>query len=105
MRRISEVAHLCDQTGDADGRSRADDRCTSERGSNRSAPMRRTLLTRSHAGFVDRVDAGRRLAQRLLAYRDERPVVLALPRGGVVVGYEVARALNAPLDVVVARKL
>ena len=55
--------------------------------------------------FEDRRDAGRRLAQRLLGYRDERPVVFALPRGGVPVGYEVARALGAPLDVLVARKL
>ena len=39
------------------------------------------------------------------AYRDKKPIVLALPRGGVVVGFEVARALDAPLDVVVARKL
>ena len=38
-------------------------------------------------------------------YRDKKPIVLALPRGGVEVGYEIARALGAPLDVVVARKL
>jgi predicted phosphoribosyltransferase len=55
--------------------------------------------------FYDRTDAGRRLAAKLLEYRDERPLVLALPRGGVVVGYEVARALDAPLDVIVARKV
>ena len=55
--------------------------------------------------FEDRQDAGRRLADRLSGYRDERPVVFALPRGGVPVGYEVARALGAPLDVLVARKL
>src|SRR5438105_642801 len=55
--------------------------------------------------FRDRADAGRRLAALLEPYRDERPIVLALPRGGVVVGYEVARALEAPLDVIVARKL
>ena len=55
--------------------------------------------------FEDRADAGRRLAVRLGRYRDERPVVFALPRGGVPVAYEVARALDAPLDVVVARKL
>lgn len=55
--------------------------------------------------FRDRADAGRRLAERLSAYRYGNPIVLALPRGGVPVGYEIARALDAPLDVFVARKL
>ena len=55
--------------------------------------------------FRDRREAGRLLAERLEGYRDEEPIVLALPRGGVVVASEVARALGAPLDVVVARKL
>ena len=55
--------------------------------------------------FRDRRDAGRQLGQLLLRYRDAAPVVLALPRGGVPVGYEVARALGAPLDVLVARKI
>ncbi len=55
--------------------------------------------------FADRVDAGRRLAARLLKYKDENPIVLGVPRGGVPVAFEVARALNAPLDVVVVRKL
>lgn len=55
--------------------------------------------------FRDRKDAGHRLAAELLHLRDERPVVLGLPRGGVPVAYEVARALDAPLDVVVVRKL
>ena len=55
--------------------------------------------------FEDRREAGRILAQQLLGYRDELPIVLGLPRGGVVVAYEIARILNAPLDVVVARKL
>lgn len=55
--------------------------------------------------FHDRRDAGRRLAAALQAYRERRPVVLAIPRGGAVVGYEVARGLDAPLDVVVPRKL
>ncbi len=57
------------------------------------------------APFVDRGDAGRRLAERLAPYKDERPVVFALPRGGVPVGAEVARSLGAPLEVVVSRKL
>lgn len=55
--------------------------------------------------FLDRHDAGRQLARRLLDYRAARPVVLALPRGGAPVGYEIARALGAPLEVLVARKL
>jgi putative phosphoribosyl transferase len=55
--------------------------------------------------FRDRADAGRRLAERLAAYRAETPLVVALARGGVVVGEEVARALGAPLEVMVARKL
>lgn len=56
--------------------------------------------------YRDRVDAGRQLAERLssLANRPDL-LVLALPRGGVPVGYEVARALNAPLDVFLVRKL
>ncbi len=56
--------------------------------------------------FVDRTDAGRALAARLLDYAD-RPdlLVLALPRGGAPVGYEVAQALHAPLDVFLVRKL
>lgn len=55
--------------------------------------------------FKDREEAGRQLAGRLAHYREEDAVVLALPRGGVPVGYEVARVLGAPLDVFVARKL
>ncbi len=55
--------------------------------------------------FADRHDAGRLLAERLLRFKDGRPVVLALPRGGVPVGFEIARALAAPLDLVLVRKL
>lgn len=55
--------------------------------------------------FRDREEAGRMLAERLRDTRDESPVVLALPRGGVPVGYEVARALEAPLEVLMVRKL
>lgn len=55
--------------------------------------------------FTDRREAGRRLAEELTRYSDEEPLVLALPRGGVPVGFEVARALPAPLDVVFVRKI
>ena len=55
--------------------------------------------------FVNRTDAGRQLAQALLRYKDERAVVLALPRGGVPVAAEVAAALNAPLDLILVRKI
>lgn len=55
--------------------------------------------------FSHRREAGERLAERLGSLKGEDCVVLALPRGGVVVGYEVARALDCPLDVLVARKL
>src|SRR6059058_5530131 len=56
--------------------------------------------------FRDRRDAGRLLAEKLAAYANRPDVlVLALPRGGVPVAYEVARRLGAPLDVFVVRKL
>src|SRR5690349_21730572 len=55
--------------------------------------------------FKDRADAGRRLGAKLLEYKDRNALVLALPRGGVPVGVEVAKALNASLDVFLVRKL
>jgi putative phosphoribosyl transferase len=55
--------------------------------------------------FEDRRDAGRRLARKLASYGGSDCVVVALPRGGVVVAEEVAAALGAPLDVVVVHKL
>jgi putative phosphoribosyl transferase len=55
--------------------------------------------------FVDRTDAGRKLAKALALYKDQRPVVLALPRGGVPVAAEVATALDAPLDLILVRKI
>jgi putative phosphoribosyl transferase len=56
--------------------------------------------------FNDRSDAGIQLASRLKEYKDKEGVlVLALPRGGVVTGYEIARHLNAPLDIVIVRKI
>lgn len=58
-----------------------------------------------HERFRDRTEAGQALARRLKSFKDDRPLILALPRGGVPVAYEVARALRAPLDTVVARKV
>jgi predicted phosphoribosyltransferase len=53
----------------------------------------------------NRSDAGRRLALALAHYKNRKPVVLALPRGGVPVAAEVAAALNAPLDLILVRKI
>ncbi len=55
--------------------------------------------------FKDRSEAGRKLAKALAAYKDQRPVILALPRGGVPVAAEVAAALHAPLDLILVRKI
>jgi putative phosphoribosyl transferase len=56
--------------------------------------------------FEDRADAGRRLAERLTEFADRKDVVvLGIPRGGVVVGFEVARALGVALDIFLSRKL
>lgn len=55
--------------------------------------------------FTDRAEAGRKLAEKLMRFKDERPVILALPRGGVPVGLEIAKRLEAPLDLVFVRKI
>jgi putative phosphoribosyl transferase len=55
--------------------------------------------------FADRSDAGRQLADRLLVYALQDPVIVAMPRGGVPVAAEVADRLGAPLDVIVVRKI
>lgn len=55
--------------------------------------------------FEDRKDAGRKLSRHLNQFQFTEPIVLALPRGGVVVADEVAKVMNVPLDVVIARKI
>jgi len=60
---------------------------------------------REKAIFNDRYDAGRQLAERLAEYKGKSALVLAIPNGGVPVGLEVARELDADLDVVIVRKL
>jgi len=55
--------------------------------------------------FADRVEAGKKLAEAMLKFKDKDVVILGIPRGGVVVANEVAKALGAPLDVVVTRKI
>jgi putative phosphoribosyl transferase len=57
------------------------------------------------AYFSDRIDAGKRLAEALADLKSKNGAVLAIPRGGVVIGYEIASALNLPLDVIVPHKL
>ena len=61
---------------------------------------------RKKALFRDRRDAGKKLVQKLINYAGRQDVnVLALPRGGVPVAYEVAAALNVPMDIFIVRKL
>ena len=55
--------------------------------------------------FLDRADAGRRLAGVLTGVRGADAIVLGLPRGGIPVGYEIAQALSRPLDVILVRKI
>jgi putative phosphoribosyl transferase len=55
--------------------------------------------------FIDRDDAGRQLAKALARYKGRKPIVLALPRGGVPVAAKVAEALHAPLDLLLVRKI
>jgi predicted phosphoribosyltransferase len=55
--------------------------------------------------FADRKAAGEQLAESLIEYKDRDALVLALPRGGVPVAFELAKALNAPLDVILVRKI
>ncbi len=75
------------------------------RRSREASILKNDALMSARKLFRDRVDAGQQLAARLAGYRDEDPVVLGLPRGGVQVAYQVAQALEAPLDVCIVRKI
>jgi predicted phosphoribosyltransferase len=55
--------------------------------------------------FADRIDAGEKLGEALLQYSTEDTIVLGIPRGGVIIGYEVADKIQAPLDIIVPKKL
>ena len=55
--------------------------------------------------FTDRRDAGKQLAKRLQHYQDDNPLVLAIPRGGVPVAYEIAKRISTELSLIIARKL
>lgn len=55
--------------------------------------------------FMDRKDAGKQLAEKLIPFQEERVIVYTLPRGGVPLGVEVAKKLEAPLDLIITRKI
>lgn len=55
--------------------------------------------------FADRKQAGRKLVKYLKKFVDKKPIILALPRGGIPVGYEISKVLNFPLDILVTRKI
>ncbi|MDP3758239.1 MAG: phosphoribosyltransferase family protein, partial [Candidatus Daviesbacteria bacterium] len=55
--------------------------------------------------FKDRADAGRKLAKRLESFKGKNVVIYALPRGGVVIGAEIAKVLHGPLDLIITRKI
>jgi putative phosphoribosyl transferase len=84
---------------------RARDRLTGDRIGSCRGTGRGALMYGSQVPFADRSQAGWMLAERLRPLAGEDPVVLALARGGVPVGVEIARALDAPLDVVLVRRI
>ena len=66
---------------------------------------RERSLTAINDRFLNRRDAGRQLADALMRFAESEPLILALPRGGVPVAFEVAKALHAPLDLLIVRKI
>jgi putative phosphoribosyl transferase len=76
-----------------------------ERAGVKQTESQRPQILEGGGMFLDRTDAGRQLAKALAAYKEMAIVVYALPRGGVVLGVEVARFLEAPLDLIVVRKI
>lgn len=58
-----------------------------------------------NARFRNREEAAKRLSRELQEHRGKNIIVLAIPRGGVVIGYEIAKALSAPLDLIIPRKI
>lgn len=72
---------------------------------NRESSQKLRILSQNHAPFQDRTEAGRLLAAELSAYRDKNPVILGIPRGGIIVAREIAHALSGELDIVLAHKL
>lgn len=71
----------------------------------KNAPLSPRIVSYASLVFADRGEAGDLLAKQLADFREQRPVVLAVPRGGVVIGAHVARKLDAPLDIMLSRKL
>ena len=63
------------------------------------------VISQSDEPFVDRIEAGRLLGKELKKFHGKKAVVLGIPRGGIIVGREIARALDADLDIVLSRKL
>jgi len=55
--------------------------------------------------FKNREEAGKKLAEKLLEYRGKATIIFAIPRGGVVTAYEIAKVLDAPLDIIIPRKI
>ncbi len=55
--------------------------------------------------FENREEAGKKLAEKLLEYRGKATIIFAIPRGGVVTAYEIAKVLDAPLDIIIPRKI
>jgi predicted phosphoribosyltransferase len=55
--------------------------------------------------FADRIEAGKRLASSLADFAGKNAIILAIPRGGVIIGYEIAKALRLPLDVIIPHKI